>query len=434
MKKKELRKFFTDLITRKKEKRAELEKILDNAESKEEIRGIGEQLKTIRDEISEAEKQLKEIDEDKDDDQNTNSTGADSSETNSDETREQMPNNLEVRGGNIMASYSTGKQMQTRANDDPYDTEDYQKEFMEYVCRNRPIKTEQRADAMSTTADAGAVIPTTILNEIISKLTSYGNIYSRVRKLNVQGGVAIPILSIKPSASWIDEATTSADQKISANDKITFSYYTLECKIAQSLLVNVTTLKMFQDLFVSLAAEAIIKALDIAVLKGTGSGQPLGILNDPRVTNVIEMTDAEIKSWEKWKKLVFAKMPKSYRNGEFFMAQGTFDGYIDGMVDTTGQPIGRVNYGMDGAENYRFGGKNVETVEDDIIAPYTEAAESGAVIAVFADLKDYAINSNLKMQTVKWTDHDKNVIKNKCLLICDGKLVDPNGVVIIKKK
>ena len=37
------------------------------------------------------------------------------------------------------------------------------------------------------------------------------------------------------------------------------------------------------------------------------------------------------------------------------------------------------------------------------------------------------------MQTVKWVDHDTNEIKNKCILICDGKLLDPNGVLVIKK-
>lgn len=39
----------------------------------------------------------------------------------------------------------------------------------------------------------------------------------------------------------------------------------------------------------------------------------------------------------------------------------------------------------------------------------------------------------MQMTTVKWVDHDTNEIKNKCIMIVDGKLVDPNGVLIIKK-
>ena len=125
-------------------------------------------------------------------------------------------------------------------------------------------------------------------------------------------------------------------------------------------------------------------------------------------------------------------MKKAYRRGEFVMAQGTFDGYIDGMVDSVGQPIGRVNYGIDGSETYRFGGKNVQTVEDDLIKSY-DAASTGDIVAIFVNWEDYAINSNLTLQVVKWTDQDTNTIKNKAILICDGKLVDPNGVLIIKK-
>ena len=47
-------------------------------------------------------------------------------------------------------------------------------------------------------------------------------------------------------------------------------------------------------------------------------------------------------------------MKKSYRDGVFIMAQSTFDSYIAGMVDTVGQPIARVTYGINGEENYRL--------------------------------------------------------------------------------
>ena len=114
------------------------------------------------------------------------------------------------------------------------------------------------------------------------------------------------------------------------------------------------------------------------------------------------------------------------------MNQSTFDGHIDGMVDKNGQPIGRTNYGINGEESYRFLGKNVETVEDDLISSWDDAAKGDAV-AIFFKGTDYAINTNMQMTTVKWVDHDTNEVKNKCIMIVDGKLIDPNGVLIIKK-
>lgn len=160
----------------------------------------------------------------------------------------------------------------------------------------------------------------------------------------------------------------------------------------------------------------------------------LGILTDTRIpkANIITMTPSEFASWEGWHKKVKAKMKKAYRSGTFFMNQSTFDGHIDGMVDKNGQPIGRTNYGINGEESYRFLGKNVETVEDDLISSWDDAAKGDAV-AIFFKGTDYAINTNMQMTTVKWVDHDTNEVKNKCIMIVDGKLIDPNGVLIIKK-
>lgn len=114
------------------------------------------------------------------------------------------------------------------------------------------------------------------------------------------------------------------------------------------------------------------------------------------------------------------------------MAQSTFDDKIDGMEDANGQPVGRTNYGVNGEESYRFMGKDVETVEEELL-PYYEDAAVGDVFAIYGDLKDYVVNSNLEMQVVKWIDHDTNEVKNKVIMIVDGKIADANGFVLIKK-
>lgn len=410
--------FLKKLIARKKAEMATLQQRSDASEDIKEVRAIGETLAALRAEIDEAEAQLAELE-----DEGNGANGDDGQRAN-------VPDNAQFRNGQVVGSFAAPQQR--AAEDDPKDSKEYRKAFMEYVCRNVPIPSELRA--ATGTTDASAVIPTTILNEIIQQLDSYGNVYALVRKLNVQGGVAIPVLSLKPEATWIGETTPSEDKKLQANTTITFSYFGVECKIAQTLLANVTTLDMFQKLFVPLATEAIVKALEIAIFNGNGTTQPLGVLKDTRVPegNVITITPEQMKSWAGWHTAVKSKMKKAYRNGTFFMNQSTFDGYIDGMVDEQGQPVGRTNYGINGEESYRFMGKAVETVEDGCIAAYDDA-EVGDVIAVFMKPTDYAINSNLQMTTVKWTDNDTNEIKNKCILICDGKLVDANGVLIIKK-
>ena len=91
-----------------------------------------------------------------------------------------------------------------------------------------------------------------------------------------------------------------------------------------------------------------------------------------------------------------------------------------------------MNYGIDGGETYRFGGKNVETVDDDILKDYDTAANN-EVFGVFIDMNNYVVNTNMQMVIVRWTDHDTNQIKDKCLMIVDGKIADVNGVLLLVK-
>lgn len=313
---------------------------------------------------------------------------------------------------------------------------EYKRALMEFMQRGTPIPMQYRESLaeITTITDASAAIPATWFNEIVKKTETYGTLVSKCRLLNVRGGVKIPIASLKPTATWITETSPSNTQKLTVNSAVEFSYHTLEVKLSQTILVNVTTLEAFQALFIELAAEAMAKALDKAIVSGSGDGQPKGITVDTRVPaeNIITLSATEFNSWKMWKKKVFAKMKKSYQDGTFYMAQGTYDGYIDGMTDEVGQPIGRVNYGTSDGPAYRFGGKPVETVEDEIINNY-DAASVGDVVAIFAKMSDYAINSNMQMTVTRWIDHDGNEIKNKAMLIADGKLLDANGVIIIKK-
>ena len=410
------------LIDRKEAKVNELKSKAKSTEDIAELRALNEDIDDIIDELAELKRMYGDADKPAD--------------------RKPVEDvNVNVEEGRALdpvaaMKMSNGKKVEKKVADQ-YDTPEYRAAFMEFCKNGTPIPAEFRGDAITTTTDASAVVPTTLLNEIVQSKSVYGNLYDEVRHLNVQGGVDIPILTLKPTATWItaDTGTSESDlQKLESKTNISFSYYGLECKVAQTLLVNVTSISAFEALFVELATEAMRKALDIAIMNGTGSGEPTGITVDTRVPagNVIELTAADMQSWHEWKAKVFAKMKKAYRNGKFYMSQATFDGYIDGMVDSVGQPIGRVNYGIEGDERYRFGGKIVDTVEDDVLPSFDDASD-GDVIAVFLEPKNYAVNTNMEMRTERWIDHDTNTVKNKVILIADGKLIDPNGVLVIKK-
>ena len=413
-----MKSYFQKLVERLTKREAALTSAIEAATTVEEVNRLRDERDDVRTELTEARAHL--------------------------EALEDAPPAAATNQRGAFNTLQNGNPQQRGTETPVLESREYQEAFMNFVARGTAIPAdlqarvmatpEYRAAATTAAEDAGVLVPTTVLNEIVKKLDSYGELYRKFRKLNVQGGIKIGILTLKPTAHWIGEGA-GEDQKVEAKDSVSFSYYGIEVKIAQTLLGNIVSLDIFNNQFVQVAVEAIIAELERSAFTGDGEGKFLGILNDPRVPeeNIIEMTLEEIGSYSAWKQKVFAKMKKAYRNGEFIMAQGTFDGYIDGMVDSVGQPIGRVNYGVDGSETYRFCGKNVDTVEDDVIAPLDSCA-AGDVFAVFMKPSDYGVNSNMQLTTNKWIDRDNNKVKTQVIMICDGNLIDPNGVLILKLK
>ena len=339
----------------------------------------------------------------------------------------------------VVLDNPTNQRSTQQAQEDPYGTMEYRQAFMTYVRTGQmgDMLVQQRDNAVTTSTDIGAVVPTTILNEVIRKMEEHGQIFARVRKTAIPGGVQVPVMTLKPVATWIAEGTGSDRQKVQAqkNDAVVFSYFGLEVKVAQSLIATLVGLPTFENAISDIIAEAMVAKVEADIFNGNGTGKPLGLTVDTRVpnTNVVTLTAAQIVKWDEWKKKVFAVMPIAYkRKAAFYMAGGTWEGYIDGMVDTAGQPIGRVNYNITEGIPERFAGKEVIQVEEDVIKSF-DAASAGDVIAVYANLNDYGFNSNLQLIMYRYKDEDTNQIIDKAILVADGKLLDPNGVIIVKK-
>ncbi len=55
------------------------------------------------------------------------------------------------------------------------------------------------------------------------------------------------------------------------------------------------------------------------------------------------------------------------------------------------------------------------------------------MIAIYANLNNYVINSNMQLALFRYFDHDTNQWVDKAIMIADGKLLDPHGVIIVRK-
>lgn len=437
-----MRKFLEDLIARKKTELKQVEIRFDKSTDEAEVRALGETLKALRDEITAAEEQLAKLDEDE--------GNGDNGEMNSDDKdgenrgAEPQAQNVQVRGGNPMASYGqmTGAQVtqpHTRTAESYLDSMEYRTAFANYV-RTGEWNYEQRdAEAgMVITSDIGKIVPNTIMNEVIKNLKSYGNLYNRVRKLNVRGGVEFPIEDLIPTVTWITETTTATAQSVpEIKTSVSFGYHICEARIAQSLLSQVVSLSYLESEIAALLAEAFIKEFDRIIINGSGSGQPTGILNDPRVkaANKITIAAADAVDWTKWREKLFAKIPLSYRaGGVLLMTVDTWESLICTMKDANNRPLYTEVYDVaTNTTTYRFNGKEVLLVENDLgIYDYSTATSKQPYMIYFKPT-DYAINSNLQVGFKRYFKDDDNKWVNKGLVIMDGKLLDVNSCYIISK-
>ena len=229
--------------------------------------------------------------------------------------------------------------------------------------------------------------------------------------------------------------------EVDESDKlpIMFEYNTAEIRIAQTFLSQILTVPAFEAELARIIAVAYLQAMDNGIVNGSGEGAMLGILNDARVTNVVEMTAADMSDWTKWRKNFFAKLPLGYRAGEFIFAASTVDAYLETMADNNNNPIFRqatgleVNDGDAMNPNGRFFGREIALVEEDIL-PDFDTASNADVIGIYWQPNEYAINENFGFTMRRYIDEETNEWVDKALTVVDGKVLNPTGFYLIKKK
>lgn len=317
-------------------------------------------------------------------------------------------------------------------NEDFSNSLDYRKAFMNYVTKGTAIPGEfKNAAGPTKTTDVGEMIPETVLSKIIEKMEATGMILPLVTRTSYKGGLTIPTSTVKPTATWVAEGATSEKQK-KTTGSITFAYHKLRCAISNSLEVDTMALPVFETTFINNVVEAMTKALELSIIKGTGSGQPKGILTE----TVAEGQNIDVAAGSKleYQTLINAEaaLPLAYENGAvWFMTKKTFMAFV-GMVDTNGQPIARVNYGINGQADRSLLGRRV--VLNDYMDLYADTVDSDKIVAFLFNPSDYVLNTNLNMTIKRYEDNDTDDLVTKALMLADGKVVDKNSLVTITKK
>lgn len=432
-----MKEFLKKIIAAKEKRANELREKIKTSEDVNEVRALGETLQAVLDELTDAKSKLAE---------------AEQNEGNGGEGGNANGGEGEGRGFNPVAAFGQNGAQARGGDTDPLSTMEYRKAFKAFVQNGVRSDLLKRADAEHVTSDLGILLPNTIVNEIIKGVEKvYGQLYARVRKTNVKGGVQYPIGAFSATMYWDGTAGTDKEHGVSEKQKaggvtdfVTFTYHIGEIRIAQSLLQTVVTVEAFEREIVNALVEAYVKAMDVAITEGDGVKQPEGILTEAAkggagripTANVISFTADDMADWKAWQKKLFGKIPLSMRKlrPEFVMTAETWESNIMTLEDTNGRPVYRETYNPEtGDERATFKGREVIFVEEGGFKSFDTASAGEYFGMYWVPEEAYLINSNMQFSYKKYFDEDTNQYITKALVICDGKILDPKYIYLLKK-
>ena len=332
-------------------------------------------------------------------------------------------------GANVLSRFKSREAGGADGDADPFGTMEYRRAFMNHVCKGAPMPREFRSlEGTTFTTDVGSVIPTPVLNRIIEQMESVGMILPLVTRTAHKGGLRIPTSSVKPVASWVAEGAGSPRQK-KPTGEISFLYHKLRCAVAVTLEVDTMAMPVFEAALINNVVEAMVWAIEEAIINGTGTGQPKGILTETpekgQTLNIQSLTYQDVLDAE-------AALPMAYEgNTRWCMTKQTFYQF-QAIKNDIGTPIAHHNFSISGRAERVLLGRPVTLC--DYMPSFGPKLPAGTPFAFMFNFRDYILNTNLNMGIKRFEDNETDDFVTRAVTLVDGKVVAPWSLVLLVKK
>lgn len=264
--------------TKLKDEEVELEKALDEAETDEEVKVVEESADELEKKIKEKSDEISKLEDEKAE-----------LETELAEIEDEQPNNEEKEDGE---KRKMAKKVQTRNNADVMTIrESLQIENVRSFYQNiANAMVEKRS-----LTGAEKVVPTEVIDRIESKLGDYSTLINEVTVEKIGGTGRAVIAGDIPEAIWFEIGKKALDELEDKLDGVELDGFGLGGYVAVPNIIIENSLINLASHVEDRLAKAIAKALDKAILKGTGTKQPVGVTvsapADNKVTSDGTITD-----------------------------------------------------------------------------------------------------------------------------------------------
>jgi len=411
-----------------------------------EVRALGEQLDDINAEIDEINDELAAIKSERDEKPEGETT----------EARTQIPANATRVNGSIdgvtVGSFNSVQVGENRDGENVLESKEYREAFRNLWTRGTPIPAElmsrarayvatlpeeQRAGTPINTSNTAAVIPLTIMKEVINKIrTPFGNIYDNVRRVSVAGAVEYPIGEFEADFNWVTEGTVSPEQDIGAVGTVSFGYFEAELRIAQTFLSALLSIDAFEAEISNVIARAYRKFMDNAIVNGDGKGKITGL--EAGTTKSITMTAAQLNDWRQWDKRFFAELVPGYEDGKFIFSRSTVIKYLKTMADANNRPLFYEATGLTVGDGDRvndrgfFFGREILMTVPAIVKDF-DTISAGETFGYFFQPDNFVINENFGFTVDRYYNYERRKWITVATVVVDGKPLNNTGFIKLVK-
>ena len=311
---------------------------------------------------------------------------------------------------------------------DTHDTPEYRSAFFKTMLGReltdsesrayQAAQAEKRADAFNTLSSSAAVIPTTTLNEVIKQARGINGLFDEVRLFSVPNNLSVPVGTPTDAASWHVEGTAVERKDVSAT-AVSFSGYELIKVMSMSAAVKRMDISAFERYITDELKSSVSDAIGAAIVSGTGSGQPTGLISGITWNNKNRIQTNSLTADNLL--AAVALLPAGYTNGaKFAMSTATLFGSVYPLKDGIG------NYLF--TDNERGGVRRLfgfEIVIDDNIP-------AGTIL--FGNFRYYGVNipQGMAVEVSRESGFTSGLIDYRALCIVDGKPIVPGAFVKVE--
>lgn len=204
------------------------------------------------------------------------------------------------------------------------------------------VQVEHRADNYSTLTDVASVIPTTTLNQIITKARTIGGLMAECRAFAMPSNVVIPVATPLSNADWHTEGAP-VESKEPTISQVAFKSNELLKVLSISASVRKMSLDAFESYLVDELTANIMGTIAYGIVNGDGSTIPvkgLASITWAAGTNMVNnsgtskaLTYADIVA-------AIALLKRGYSQGaKFAMNNKTLYSAVYSLVDGNKRPL-----------------------------------------------------------------------------------------------